>query len=117
MEMSSSPTLLVVALDMPPGIDEAAFDRWYETEHIPERLACPGFVSVSRYRSEATPRYLAIYELEGPEALRSREYLGLSERESAESKRWRAQMTTSLRGVFAPGATIRAAPADQRRAI
>jgi hypothetical protein len=110
----STPTLLVVALDMPEGIDEAEFDRWYETEHIPERLACPGFLSATRYLSETPPRYLAIYELDSPAALRSPEYLSLSERESAVSKTWRAQMTTSLRGVFTPGATIRRAAADQR---
>lgn len=109
--------MLVVALDMPADIDEAEFDRWYETEHIPERLACPGFLAATRFRSEASPRYLTIYELAGPEALRSPEYLQLTERESAESKTWRAQMTTLLRGVFAPGSTMRAPRADQRRAI
>jgi len=66
--------LLLVMMDIDPE-HEADFDRWYEEEHIPERMAIPGFVSARRFRAvEGGPKYLALYELESPEALDSEAY-------------------------------------------
>ena len=67
--------LLYVEVDCPPEL-EAEFHGWYNTEHIPERLRIPGFVSGRRYAAlEGTPRWLAAYELESPAVLESPEYL------------------------------------------
>ena len=53
--------LLVVRVDVRPE-DEDELNRWYDTEHVPERLALPGFRSAARYRSaERAGRYLAVY--------------------------------------------------------
>jgi hypothetical protein len=71
--------LLLVMLDVDPSVDEDEFNRWYFEEHVAERLACPGFVSARRFKIvEGEPRYLAIYELEGPEALQSEQYLEMA---------------------------------------
>lgn len=52
---------------------ETAFNDWYDTRHIPEVLALPGYVAARRYRCSAHQRstaipcpweYLAIYELD-----------------------------------------------------
>jgi hypothetical protein len=63
---------------------EDLLDEWYETEHIPELLACPGFLSVRRYVVESgektSPQYLATWQLSGMEAFRSKEYLALQSR-------------------------------------
>ena len=66
--------LLLVMMDIDPKHEEE-FNRWYNEEHIPERLAIPGFMHARRYRAlEGSPKYLALYELESPQALKSEEY-------------------------------------------
>ncbi len=66
--------LLLVMMDIGPE-HEAAFNRWYEEEHVPERMSIPGFVSARRYRAiEGEPKYLALYELESLDVLESETY-------------------------------------------
>jgi hypothetical protein len=61
--------LLVTSVDIYPGAAEE-FNHWYNEEHMPAVLACPGFLSGSRYESTlGQPQYLAIYELESEDAL------------------------------------------------
>ena len=43
---------------------EDEFNRWYDEEHIPERLSIPGVLSAARYAAvQGGPKYLACYEL------------------------------------------------------
>ena len=66
-------TVLVTTVDIDPAAEEA-FNRWYNEKHLPEILACPGFISAARYECVAgQPRYLAIYQLENEQALNTRE--------------------------------------------
>ncbi len=61
--------LLVTSVDIVASAEEA-FNRWYDDEHLPQVLACPGFLSGARYEcTSGEPRYLAIYELEREDAL------------------------------------------------
>jgi hypothetical protein len=53
---------------------EAEFNAWYDDEHIPLRVACPGFVGAQRYRADGRPGYLAVYDMDSPEALQTPEY-------------------------------------------
>jgi hypothetical protein len=67
--------VLVVSIEVAPE-DVEELNRWYEEEHGPERLALPGFISLRRFRAHDNPnRFLAIYELEHPEAATSPEYM------------------------------------------
>ena len=69
--------LLLTMTETPPGI-EAEFNNWYDTEHLPERLAIPGFLSARRWVAEVEPgqgKYLATYELESAAVLESSAYL------------------------------------------
>jgi hypothetical protein len=69
--------LLLTMTEPPPAMEEE-FNAWYDTEHVPERLAIPGFVAAQRWRRECKPgrgRYLATYELARPEVLESDDYL------------------------------------------
>ena len=86
--------LLYVEVDCPPEL-ESEFHLWYNTEHIPERMRIPGFVTGRRYSAlEGAPRWLAAYELEHPEVLESREYLDwLGPRQTA----WTKRMVSSTR--------------------
>ncbi|MEE8364122.1 MAG: DUF4286 family protein [Dehalococcoidia bacterium] len=66
--------LLLVMMDIDPEHEED-FNRWYDEEHVPERLAIPGFLSGRRFRAlDGTPKYLALYDLESPEVLQSEAY-------------------------------------------
>lgn len=63
--------LMTVFTDVPAHLEEE-FNRWYDEEHIPERLSIPGVLSAARYTSvEGGPKYLAVYELSDPEAWHS----------------------------------------------
>lgn len=66
--------LLLVMIDVDPEHEEE-LNRWYEEEHLPERLVCPGFLSGRRFVAlEGGPKYLALYDLESPEVLQSEAY-------------------------------------------
>jgi hypothetical protein len=55
---------------------EAEFNRWYEEEHLARLLQVPGFLSAGRYIAvKGAPKYLAMYELEDHNVLRSTAYL------------------------------------------
>lgn len=62
--------LLWVQMDVPPGLDHE-FNNWYNSEHIPMLMQVPGWMASTRYiliRGGA-PKYMTIYELEGPWAV------------------------------------------------
>jgi hypothetical protein len=64
-----SQVLLITSVDISDGA-EADFNRWYNDVHLPEVLACPGFARATRYEcTNGQPRYLAIYEIDGEDAL------------------------------------------------
>jgi hypothetical protein len=60
--------LLMVYCDVAAEHEEE-FNRWYNDEHIPERLAIPGVLSAARYKAMAGgPTYLACYKLASADA-------------------------------------------------
>ena len=70
--------LLMVWADVPADA-EGEFDRWYNEEHIAERLAIPGFLSAARYEAvKGGPKHLAYYELENESVLQSDAYKRVS---------------------------------------
>lgn len=69
---------LLLTLTEPPPAMEEEFNAWYDTEHLPERLAIPGFRSAQRWVAEVPAgqgKYLATYELDSEAVLSSPEYL------------------------------------------
>src|SRR5512145_980900 len=66
--------LLMVWADI-PAAREPDFNRWYNEEHLAERLAVPGFLSAARYEAvKGGPKHLACYELESAAVLDSEAY-------------------------------------------
>lgn len=64
----------IVFVDVAPE-DEAAFDDWYENTHLPDILACPGWLDARREKClEGGPRHVAIYTITGPEAYETPEF-------------------------------------------
>jgi hypothetical protein len=55
---------------------EAAYEEWYQDEHLIERLSVGGFCIGRRYEAIVAARqFLTTYEVERPEVLTSAEYL------------------------------------------
>jgi hypothetical protein len=56
--------LLLVYADVAEEHEEE-FNRWYDEEHIPERLSIPGVLDAARYVAvRGGPKYLACYEID-----------------------------------------------------
>ena len=75
--MNSNMGLLLTMTEPPAAMDEE-FNAWYDTEHMAERLAIPGFLSARRWWRDCPAgegRYLATYELTSPGILETPEYL------------------------------------------
>ena len=61
--------------DMAPAM-RAEFEHWHTHEHFPERLALPGFLRGSRWRSaDGGEGFFVLYETDTLDALTSPEYL------------------------------------------
>ena len=70
--------LLLVMMEPTSQIEEE-FNEWLDTEHIPERLTVPGFLSGTRYTAVEGPlKHLSMYDLESPEVLKSDAYAKIS---------------------------------------
>ena len=52
MEAKKGDGLLMVYCDVAAEHEEE-FNRWYNDEHIPERLAIPGVLNAARYQAVA----------------------------------------------------------------
>jgi hypothetical protein len=99
--MTTSRGLLLFTTDIDPAMEEE-FHRWYEDEHIPERMAVPGFLTARRFRAiEGGPKYLAVYDLESPEVLASEPYLRLTgDHKSAWTRRMESMFRNGRRNVY-----------------
>jgi hypothetical protein len=53
--------MLLTSMDIDP-LDEAEFNRWYDREHLEERVAIDGFLEARRYvADQGSPKYLCLY--------------------------------------------------------
>jgi hypothetical protein len=79
--------LLMVYCDVATAHDEE-FNRWYNEEHLPERLALAGVLSAARYKAvDGGPTYLACYELTSPEVWNAEAWQQRLQQPTAWSKR------------------------------
>jgi hypothetical protein len=81
--------LLLTLTEPPPGMEEE-FNAWYDEEHLPERLAIPGFRSARRWVADVAPgegKYLATYELDSADVLTSPQYLSYFEKPTPWTRR------------------------------
>ena len=69
-------TVLVVTMEVDEG-DEVEFNEWYNEQHLPERMAIPGYVSARRFKLEDgnnALKYLCIWEMVDGSPLQSEMY-------------------------------------------
>ena len=72
--MTSQPGILAIWNDVKPG-READFETWFQSEHLAERLAVPGFQFGRRHEAiSGAPRFFVFYVTDGPEVLTSEPY-------------------------------------------
>ncbi len=73
------PAGFLLVMMQPPASLEEEFNAWYDTEHVPERLAVPGFRTAIRFVClDGHPRYLAMYDLDDRAVLDSDAYMAVS---------------------------------------
>ena len=94
--------LLMVWADVPPD-KEKEFNRWYNEEHLAERLAVPGFLAAARFEAvKGGPKHLAVYELENVAVLESAAYKQVQAQPTEWTKRAgpATVATTFIRNVY-----------------
>jgi hypothetical protein len=80
--------------------DEAEFNRWYDREHLEERVAIPCFLEARRYIAhQGNPKYLSLYSTETFEVLDSPAYRTALANQTAWSKANIARFKDMIRGV------------------
>lgn len=116
-------TLLVVQSDIAPDL-ESDFLRWYDEEHIPQRLAVPGFRGATRFVAgpppvsgsglevAPPPRHLAIYEVDGLHVLSSEPYQRLIASPTEWTRKIRSTFNLKLRHPYLEQFTL--TPDDPR---
>jgi hypothetical protein len=109
----ASKGFLLVLMDCPPTFEEE-FNAWYDAEHVPERVAVPGFETGLRFVClSGTPRYLAMYDLTNPDVLASPDYLKVA---GGNSSPWTRRVTSRVRIYRSAGSQIYPGQAVTRRA-
>jgi hypothetical protein len=94
--------LFIVSMDVTKE-KEALFNEIYDTEHVPLLLKVPGVKAVTRMKTEpaafniggerkildggSEPHYVAIYEIDSPDVLLSKEWAA-----AAEKGRWPSEV-------------------------
>jgi hypothetical protein len=92
---------LLFVYSAPGPVDLAEFTDWYDNEHVPARLATPGFGPVTRFRAldGLKPDWLATYEIK-PGTLDTPEYQAVWANASPREKRLMSSVSTLDRRVY-----------------
>ncbi|WP_213288485.1 DUF4286 family protein [Bradyrhizobium sp. sGM-13] len=79
---------------------EAEFNRWYDREHLEERVAIDGFLEARRYVAhDGNPKYLSLYSTKTFEVLDSPAYRAALANQTAWSKANIARFQNMIRAV------------------
>nr|WP_325340714.1 hypothetical protein [Xylophilus sp.] len=82
--------------------DDADFNRWYDSEHVEERVRIPGFISGARYFSAGGGRkYLGLYRTESLGAFQTEAYPAAFQRQTPWSVENLGRMRDPIRRVCA----------------
>ena len=95
-------TIMVVMMEVDPD-NEEEFNKWYNEEHLVERLEIPGYISARRFKLEegqGVLKYLCIWELENGSPLNSPEYHLQQQRPSELRDRAHSYITARARGLY-----------------
>ncbi|MGZ5875656.1 MAG: hypothetical protein ACXWKP_26550 [Bradyrhizobium sp.] len=91
--------MLLTSMDI-DAADEAEFNRWYDREHLEERVAIAGFLEARRYIAhQGAPKYLSLYSTETFEVLDSPAYRAALANQTDWSKANIARFKNMIRAV------------------
>jgi hypothetical protein len=91
--------MLLTSMDI-DAADEAEFNRWYDREHLEERVAIDGFLEARRYVAhKAHPKYLCLYSTRTIEVLDSPAYRAKLANPTDWSKRTMARFKNMIRAA------------------
>jgi hypothetical protein len=91
--------MLLTSMDV-DAADEAEFNRWYDREHLEERVAISGFLEARRYIAhQGKPKYLSLYSTETFEVLDSPAYRAALASQTAWSKANISRFKNMIRAV------------------
>ena len=91
--------MLLTSMDI-DAADEAEFNRWYDREHLEERVAIDGFLEARRYVAhDGKPKYLSLYSTETFDVLDSPAYRTALANQTAWSKANIARFRNMIRAV------------------
>jgi hypothetical protein len=91
--------MLLTSMNIDPA-QEAEFNRWYDREHLEERVAIDGFLEARRYVAhDGNPKYLSLYSTESFEVLDSPAYRTALANQTAWSKANIARFQNMIRAV------------------
>ncbi|MEO6840867.1 MAG: hypothetical protein ABI192_08880 [Bradyrhizobium sp.] len=91
--------MLLTSMDVDPA-DEADFNRWYDREHLEERVAISGFLEARRYVAhQASPKYLSLYSTAKFDVLDSPAYRAALASQTAWSKATINRFRNMIRAV------------------
>jgi len=83
--------------------DEAEFNEWYNEQHLPERMAIPGYVSARRFKLEDgnnALKYLCIWEMVDGSPLQSEMYKDQNAHPTELSLRVNKTIKLRTRGLY-----------------
>ncbi|WGR95756.1 hypothetical protein MTX26_08585 [Bradyrhizobium sp. ISRA443] len=91
--------MLLTSMDV-DSLHEAEFNRWYDREHIEERVAIDGFIEARRYVAhDGRPKYLSLYSTATFDVLDSEAYRTALANQTEWSKANIARFKNMIRGV------------------
>jgi hypothetical protein len=91
--------MLLTSMDIDAADDED-FNRWYDREHLAERVAIDGFIEARRYVARSgSPKYLCLYSTERLEVLDSTNYRARLASPTDWSKKTMARFKNMIRAV------------------
>ncbi|MDE2379466.1 DUF4286 family protein [Bradyrhizobium sp.] len=91
--------MLLTSMDIDEA-DEADFNRWYDREHLEERVAIDGFLEARRYVAHAgSPKYLCLYSTTTLDVLDSPAYRARLANPTDWSRRTMARFRNMIRVV------------------
>src|SRR2546430_8425003 len=101
---------LLLAMMEPPSAMEDEFNDWYDTEHLPERNAIPGFLAGYRWVClHGHPRWVATYFLTNASVLHSPAYEKVG---GSNASPWTKRVTSRTTGrLRATGERVGSGPA------
>lgn len=92
--------LVIIYADCAPEAD-AEYNKWYDTRHMPQRLAVPGYLATVRYQNRGQgPKYVMMYELTGADVLDSPAVKQISSTYDDWDRKMMAVATVEARGVY-----------------